>query len=42
MRGTVRLGSTGSSAPGPVNEREYGEATWTASRSEAQAGAGRN
>ena len=38
MRGTVRLGSTGNSAPGPVNEREYGEASWTASRAGARAG----
>ena len=30
MAGTVLLGSTGNSAPGPLNEREYGEGTWRA------------
>ena len=32
MSGTVLLGSTGNSAPGPINEREYGEGTWQATR----------
>ena len=33
MSGRVLLGSTGNSAPGPINEREYGEARWKAIRS---------
>jgi L-seryl-tRNA(Ser) seleniumtransferase len=30
MSGTLRLGSTGQSAPGPLNQREYGLAKWEA------------
>jgi seryl-tRNA(Sec) selenium transferase len=32
MRGSVELGTSGQSAPGPVNRREYGTAPWTARR----------
>ena len=32
MEGTVELGSSGQSAPGPVNQREYGEGRWKARR----------
>ena len=32
MSGLVRLGSSGNSAPGPLNEREYGEGNWRAKR----------
>lgn len=32
MSGHLLLGSTGNSAPGPINEREYGEARWKATR----------
>jgi L-seryl-tRNA(Ser) seleniumtransferase len=32
MSGTVELGSTGQAAPGPLNMKEYGNATWQAKR----------
>ena len=32
MNGILRLGSTGQSAPGPLNQREYGVAKWEAIR----------
>jgi D-glucosaminate-6-phosphate ammonia-lyase len=32
MTGTVELGSSGESAPGPLNQREYGMARWQATR----------
>ena len=32
MSGVVELGSTGQSAPGPLNMKEYGNATWSAKR----------
>lgn len=32
MEGTVEVGSSGESAPGPLNEREYGTADWQARR----------
>lgn len=32
LEGTVALGSCGTSAPGPINRREYGNARWTGRR----------
>lgn len=32
LEGTVALGSTGTSAPGPLNQREYGMAHWSGRR----------
>jgi len=32
MSGTVEIGSTGQAAPGPLNMKEYGNATWQAKR----------
>jgi len=32
MSGSVELGSSGQSAPGPLNMKEYGDATWRARR----------
>ena len=32
MRGEVEMGSSGQSAPGPLNQREYGTARWRAVR----------
>lgn len=32
MSGTVEIGSTGQAAPGPLNMKEYGSATWQARR----------
>ena len=32
MRGEVEMGSSGQSAPGPLNQREYGTARWQAVR----------
>ena len=32
MSGTVLLGTSGDSAPGPLNMREFGSASWTARR----------
>ena len=32
MAGAVALGTEGTSAPGPLNRREFGEATWRATR----------
>jgi hypothetical protein len=32
MSGTVELGSTGQAAPGPLNMKEYGNASWKARR----------
>lgn len=32
MNGTVEIGSSGQSAPGPLNQREYGTSTWKGRR----------
>ena len=32
MSGMVEIGSTGQAAPGPLNMKEYGSATWQAKR----------
>ena len=36
LRGEVELGSSGQSAPGPLNQREYGTARWRGKRQEAR------
>ncbi len=36
LRGEVELGSSGQSAPGPLNQREYGTARWMGKRREMQ------
>lgn len=37
LRGEVELGSSGQSAPGPLNQREYGTAKWMGKRREMKA-----
>ena len=37
MRGEVEMGSSGQSAPGPLNQREYGTARWRGVRISGQA-----